>query len=67
MKAGLDAGRDAVVEYRRDGPDALVQVLNKKSDAAFASRHDLMDAAVLKADPDAATTLKVLATVEGGT
>ena len=64
-KAGLDASRDAVVEYRKDGPETLVQVLGKKSDAAFASRHDLMDANVLKADPDAAKTLKVLATVEG--
>jgi len=64
-KGGLDAARDAVVEYRKDGPDALVQVLNKKSDAAFASRHDLLDAAVTKADPDAAKTLKLLATIEG--
>jgi phosphonate transport system substrate-binding protein len=64
-KAGIDANRGAVVEYRKDGPDALVQVLNKKSDAAFASRHELMDAAVLKADPSAAQTLKVLATIEG--
>ena len=52
------------VEYRKDGPDALVQVLNKKSDAAFAAKHDLSDPVVAKVDPSAAQTLKLLTTIE---
>lgn len=64
-KAGLDPARDVTVEYRKDGPDALVQVLNKKSDAAFAARNDLSDPAVAKVDPNAAQSLKLLTTIEG--
>jgi phosphonate transport system substrate-binding protein len=64
-KAGLDPARDVTVEYRKDGPDALVQVLNKKSDAAFAAKHDLADPAVTKVDANAAQTLKLLTTIEG--
>ncbi|HEV2125107.1 MAG TPA: PhnD/SsuA/transferrin family substrate-binding protein, partial [Chloroflexota bacterium] len=63
-KNGVDPSRDAKVEYRKDGPDALLQVLNKKADVAFAAKNDLQDAAVLKADPEAAKTLKILATIE---
>jgi phosphonate transport system substrate-binding protein len=64
-KNGLDPFRDVTVEYRRDGADALIQVLNRKADAAFAARQDLASDAVTKADPDAARTLKLLATIEG--
>lgn len=63
-KAGVDPNKDAKVQFRNSGADALVQVLNKSLDVAFAARHDLEHADVLKADPQAATTLKVLATVE---
>lgn len=63
-KSGVDPAKDARVQYRNSGVDALVQLLGKKTDAAFAARHDLDHANVLKADPDAAKTLKILATVE---
>jgi phosphonate transport system substrate-binding protein len=63
-KNGVDPAKDARVQYRNSGADALVQLLGKKADAAFAARHDLEHADVLKADPEAATTLKVLATVD---
>ncbi len=64
-KNGLDPFRDVTVEYRKDGPDALVQVLSKKADAAFAARNGLSDPAVLKVDPEAARTLALLATIDG--
>jgi phosphonate transport system substrate-binding protein len=63
-KNGVDPTKDARVQYRNGGPDALVQLLGKRADAAFAARHDLEHPDVLKADADAATTLKVLATVD---
>ena len=61
---GVDPARDARVQYRNSGADALVQLLGKRGDAAFAARHDLEHAEVLKADADAARTLKILATVD---
>lgn len=67
-KNGVDPTKDTKVQYRNSGADALVQLLGKKSDAAsfaaFASRQDLEHADVIKADADAAKTLKILATVE---
>jgi phosphonate transport system substrate-binding protein len=63
-KNGVDPLKDARVQYRNSGADALVQLLGKKTDAAFAARHELEHADVLKADADAAKTLKVLATVD---
>ena len=63
-KSGVDPAKDAKVQYRNSGADALVQLLGKKTDAAFAARHDLEHADVIKADADAAKTLKILATVE---
>lgn len=67
-KNGVDPTKDTKVQYRNSGADALVQLLGKKSDAAsfaaFAARHDLEHADVIKADADAAKTLKILATVE---
>ena len=63
-KNGVDPNKDARVQFRNSGADALVQLLGKKVDAAFAARHDLEHADVLKADADAAKTLKVLATVD---
>jgi len=63
-KAGVDPNKDATVQFRNSGADALVQVLGKRLDAAFAARHDLEHADVLKADADAAKTLKILATIE---
>jgi phosphate/phosphite/phosphonate ABC transporter binding protein len=63
-KSGVDPVKDAKVQYRNSGADALIQLLGKKSDAAFAARHDLENADVLKADADAAKTLKILATVD---
>jgi phosphonate transport system substrate-binding protein len=63
-KNGVDPNRDARVQYRNSGADALVQLLGKKTDAAFAARHELEHADVVKADTEAAKTLKVLATVE---
>jgi phosphonate transport system substrate-binding protein len=63
-KNGVDPTKDARVQYRNSGPDALVQLLGKRTDAAFAARHDLEHPDVLKADPDAARTLKILATVD---
>lgn len=64
-KNGIDPSKDVKVEYRKDGPDALIQVLKKKADVAFAAKNDLGDPPVLKADPDAPKVLKVLATIEG--
>lgn len=63
-KNGVDPNRDARIQFRNSGADALVQLLGKKVEAAFAARHDLEHADVLKADADAAKTLKVLATVD---
>lgn len=63
-KNGVDPARDAKVQYRNTGADALVQLLGKKTDVAFAARHELEHADVLKADADAARTLKILATVD---
>ena len=63
-KNGVDPARDARVQYRNSGADALVQLLGKRADAAFAARHDLEHADVLRADADAAQTLKILATVD---
>lgn len=64
-KNGIDPSKDVKVEYRKDGPDALIQVLTKKADVAFAARQDAGNADVLKADPEVASTLKTLATIEG--
>jgi len=64
-RAGVDVRKDVTSTYAKDGADALVQVLGKKQDAAFASRGDLMSAAVMKADADAAKTLKIITTIEG--
>lgn len=63
-KNGVDPVRDARVQYRNSGADALVQLLGKKTDAAFAARHELEHPDVLKADADPARSLKVLATVD---
>lgn len=63
-KNGIDPAKDIQVEYRKDGPDALTQVLNKKADVAFVAKNDLQDPKVLKADADAAKDLKVLASIE---
>ena len=63
-KNGVDPNKDARIQYRNSGADALVQLLTKKTDAAFAAKHDLENADVLKADADAAKNAKILATVE---
>ena len=63
-KNGVDPTKDARVQYRNSGADALVQLLGKKADAAFAAQHDLEHADVIKADPEAPGALKILATVD---
>ena len=63
-KNGVDPNKDARVQFRNSGADALTQLLGKRVEAAFAARHDLEHADVLKADADAAKTLKILATVD---
>jgi phosphonate transport system substrate-binding protein len=63
-KNGVDPNKDARVQFRNSGADALVQLLGKRVEAAFATRQDLEHADVLRADADAAKTVKVLATVD---
>ena len=63
-KNGVDPNKDARVQFRNSGADALVQLLGKRVEAAFATRQDLEHADVLRADADAAKTLKILATVD---
>jgi ABC-type phosphate/phosphonate transport system substrate-binding protein len=63
-KNGVDPNKDARIQYRNSGADALVQLLTKKTDAAFAAKHDLEHPDVLKADAEAAKNAKVLATVD---
>ena len=63
-KNGVDPNKDARVQFRNSGADALVQLLGKKVEAAFAAKHDLEHADVVKADAEAAKTVKVLATVD---
>ena len=63
-KNGVDPNKDARIQFRNSGADALVQLLTKKTDAAFAAKHDLEHADVLKADADAAKNAKILATVD---
>lgn len=63
-KNGVDPNKDARVQFRNSGADALVQLLGKKVEAAFAAKHDLEHADVLKADAEAAKAVKVLATVD---
>lgn len=63
-KNGVDPNKDARVQFRNSGADALVQLLTKKTDAAFAARHDLEHADVVKADADAAKNARILATVD---
>lgn len=63
-KNGVDPNKAARVQFRNSGADALVQLLGKRVEAAFATRQDLEHADVLRADADAAKTLKVLATVD---
>ena len=63
-KNGVDPNKDARVQFRNSGADALVQLLGKRVEAAFAAKHDLEHADVVRADADAAKTLKVLATVD---
>ena len=63
-KNGVDPNKDARVQFRNSGADALVQLLTKKTDVAFAAKHDLEHADVVKADADAAKNAKVLATLD---
>ena len=63
-KNGVDPNKDARVQFRNSGADALVRLLTKNADAAFAARHDLEHADVIKADADAVKNTKILATVD---